>query len=250
MSKRPSSKTLEQRLRELEKELVDCRQKETALRESEKRWRSVLEKLPNYILILDTQGKILYTNGVMPGLTMDAIIGMNAFQFIPVAHRDKLRQAMENARQTGEPDTYEIRTNEIPVVIQGEKTEWWSNRIRAGEGMGQVQVIGFQEIQGQVRQKEQPDPALGQAPGLLELGQEQGQVGPGDFALIEFALGDGGGGQVQTLGAGKLGRQGPVMALDVGGRIEDGVLDLEDIGPQLVGQGRHLVQGGQHSILR
>ncbi len=65
-----------------------------------------------------------------------------------------------------------------------------------GEGMGQIQVIGSQEVRGQVRQKKQPQPVFGQAPGFPELVEQTRQVGRGDFAFIIFAFGDGGGGQV------------------------------------------------------
>ncbi len=60
-----------------------------------------------------------------------------------------------------------------------------------GKGMGQIQVIGFQEVQGQVRQKEQLEPVFGQVLGLLKLVAQKRQIGGSDFALIVFALGDG-----------------------------------------------------------
>jgi len=167
MAEQPDTKELEIRIGELENALRKSRGTEKKLRVSEQRWWSVLERLPNFILILDLHGKILYTNDVLPGLTMDEVIGMDAFEFIPAAHQDKLRQAMENAMSTGVPDTYEIQTNEIPVVIQDDRTGWWSNRIRAIERDGQV--VEFLVVVSDITEKKQAEEDLRKAHDELEL---------------------------------------------------------------------------------
>lgn len=166
MAKGPDTKELEKRIVKLERALRDSRQREKRLLISEQRWRSVLERLPNYLLILDLHGNILYTNDVLPGLTMDEVIAMNAFEFIPAAHQGKLRRAMENALSTGEPETYEIQTNEIPVVIQDENTGWWSNRIRAVEREGEV--VEFLVIVSDISEKKEAEEALRAAHDVLE----------------------------------------------------------------------------------
>ena len=47
MAEKPTHKELEQRVRELEKEVVKCKQTEEKLRESEQRFRSIFENIPN-----------------------------------------------------------------------------------------------------------------------------------------------------------------------------------------------------------
>ena len=178
-------KKLDERINKPDKTLYRGMQKEKKLRVSEQRWPSILEKLPNILLILDLQGKILYTNSVLPGLKMEEVLGMNAFEFIPAAHQDKLRRAMENALSTGEPETYEIQTNEIPVVIQDQKRGWWSNRIRAVEREGQV--VEFLVIVSDITEKKVAEDALQQAHDELEQRVEERTR---DLELKGMALGE------------------------------------------------------------
>jgi PAS domain S-box-containing protein len=67
----------------LEQELAEHRRTEAALRESETHYRLIAENTHDMILILDTQGQILYVNPAVEtilGYSPDALIGTSAFE--------------------------------------------------------------------------------------------------------------------------------------------------------------------------
>ena len=57
MAEKPSYEELEQRVRELEKEVVKCKEMEEALRQSEEKFRAVLAAVPDLMIVLDAEGR-------------------------------------------------------------------------------------------------------------------------------------------------------------------------------------------------
>jgi PAS domain S-box-containing protein len=132
MTAKPTYKKLEQKIKVLEKDLQDRKRKEKAQQTKETRWPSLLESIPNSLVVMDLQGQFLYTNG-LPGLTAEESEGKNVYDFIPADHQYKLRQAMKMALLTGDTHTYEI-----PVRMRGGKTAWYSNSIKPVKRDGQL----------------------------------------------------------------------------------------------------------------
>ena len=62
MAKKPTYEELEQRVRELERVTSERNQVEAALRESEERFRTIMEQSPSAIEIYDPDGKLLIVN--------------------------------------------------------------------------------------------------------------------------------------------------------------------------------------------
>ena len=84
MANKPTYEELEQKVKELENEAIECRQTEEILKESEKRYRMLFEKAGDAIFILKTEGaeagKIVVTNKAaaeMHGYTVDELLAMN-----------------------------------------------------------------------------------------------------------------------------------------------------------------------------
>ena len=62
MAKKPTYEELEQRVRELEKDSIVRRQIEEALRESEERFRTLIEQSPIAIQVMTPDGRIVQIN--------------------------------------------------------------------------------------------------------------------------------------------------------------------------------------------
>jgi PAS domain S-box-containing protein len=77
-----------------------------AARTTEALLRSVFENAPDIIARVSTDGRLLYLNRVLPGLTMDDVIGRSALDFVASESRDIVIQTIERVARTGEPATY------------------------------------------------------------------------------------------------------------------------------------------------
>jgi len=160
MLSEPSYEELEQKIRELEKELEDRIRKEEANQITENRWPSLLSSIPNYVVVLDLQGQFIFTNG-LPGLTPKEAKGKNVYDFIPDDHQYKLRQAMRMALLTGDTQTYEI-----PIVMPDGRTTWWSNSIKPIKRAGQL--VEYLAIATDITQQKKDEQALKRRDAILE----------------------------------------------------------------------------------
>ena len=104
---------------------------ETALRESQARWRSLVENVPDIIMTLDCEGVILFINRLLPGFSRQQIVGASAYNFVPKDFRAEARRRIEHVFKTGE--TIE---DQIEAMGANRTTAWYSCRvgpIRDGE---------------------------------------------------------------------------------------------------------------------
>ena len=60
---------------------------EEALKESQERWRSVVENAPNFICVVDRNGDIQYLNRTAPGVTMEEAIGSSTYDWVLPQYR-------------------------------------------------------------------------------------------------------------------------------------------------------------------
>jgi len=160
MAEKPTYEELEQNIKELEKELKKNKQREMARQTTENRWPSLLENIPNNVVVLDLQGQFLYVNG-LPGLAPDEAVGKNVYDFIPADHRYKLRQAMKMALLTGQTQTYEI-----PIVMQDGRKTWWSNSIKPLKREGQL--VEYLAVGTDITEKKESTEALQRRDAILE----------------------------------------------------------------------------------
>lgn len=83
---------------------------EEALRESEAKWRSLAENVPDIITTVNREGTILFTNHTALGVTPQQAIGMNFFDYLLPGDSELVQEAIEQIFLTGRlPSELEVR---------------------------------------------------------------------------------------------------------------------------------------------
>ncbi|MGD0382216.1 MAG: PAS domain S-box protein [Thermoguttaceae bacterium] len=91
--------------------ITDRKQAEDRLRENESLLRGLFENLPDFIILVDQNAKILFANRDTPGATKEAIIGMDGFGFVRASHQSQCRETFYKALSTGtvrEVDSFDV----------------------------------------------------------------------------------------------------------------------------------------------
>ncbi len=97
----------------LQQEVVERQQAESALRESEQRFRNILNNVPIGVVYTDLRGNVLQTNPrfcELTGYSADELLGMPSLDF---THPDDIRQDAELSRQ--------LVTGEIPLFRRNKR---------------------------------------------------------------------------------------------------------------------------------
>jgi PAS domain S-box-containing protein len=83
---------------------------EDALKESEEKWRSLVENAPESqrIAIIDKNGKVLFVNRVSKSRSLNDVIGKNMYDFLPKESHYQIKQKLKNVFEKGIPQKYEF----------------------------------------------------------------------------------------------------------------------------------------------
>ncbi len=79
----------------------------TAAPSADGHWHELLALVPNYICIIDHQGRIRYVNRAFPGIARENLVGRRVVDFASGADRDAAQATIERVFATGEPAHYE-----------------------------------------------------------------------------------------------------------------------------------------------
>ena len=93
------------------------------LDESEELWRSLVETAPDIITTVDRDGIIRFINQPMGILSPDQSMGRCFYDFLPQEYQEMAIDSIESVFQTGETDSFEVRTGESKNPI------WYTYRI-------------------------------------------------------------------------------------------------------------------------
>ncbi len=101
--------------------LSDLKQKEKALKESEERYRNLVEKTGEGLGMVDTEEVFIYANpaaGEIFGLTPEQLIGRNLLSFLDPSNEETIRQETSR-RKEGQQSIYEME------IIRADGTRRW-----------------------------------------------------------------------------------------------------------------------------
>ncbi|MFB0508241.1 MAG: PAS domain S-box protein [Thermodesulfobacteriota bacterium] len=123
----------------LEKSEAERKWGEEALRQSEERWRSIAQNIPDIILVVTRDGTILAANRTVSGGIVEEAIGKSVYDNVATEHCDTIRKSLERVFQTGKPDTFEI----LGVGPHGLNIAWYETRVVPNERDGQVTAVAL-----------------------------------------------------------------------------------------------------------
>jgi PAS domain S-box-containing protein len=93
------------------------RKTEEELRESQERWRTVVENVPDFIVLIDRNYHILFINHLRPGYVREEVIGSNVLDYLGDDYRSRYQQCLEQVFEKGESTTLEL-------IGRGKPGEW------------------------------------------------------------------------------------------------------------------------------
>jgi two-component system, sporulation sensor kinase E len=126
MAKRPTYEELEQRVKELERQSLECKRAEEALREGENKYRELADLLPQTVYELDERGNFTFANRYgfqSSGYTQEDIDkGLNALQLFIPEDRERVAQNMRKILSGEKSQGYEYTAlrkdgGTFPVLI-------------------------------------------------------------------------------------------------------------------------------------
>ena len=134
----------------ISRDITSHKHAEQALRESEEKWRSFVENVPNFITVIDLNYTVQFVNHTPPQITVEKVIGQSFLNFVPPEHHDDTRRIFQQVRQTGEAASYELKG--------GVTGEWYT--IHVGPIKNDVRVVGFMTIATNITDRIQTEQGL------------------------------------------------------------------------------------------
>ncbi len=177
---------------------------EEALRDSEERWRSLVENLPGYLLLVDPEGRIVSANRPFAGRDLEDVLGHSALDFVRPEHRERARETSRAVLERGESVEYEVEMGTADSTLG-----FWG--VRAGPLYREGRISGMILLATDITGRKQTEAALSrtedqlrQAAKMEAVGRVAGGVAHDFNNLLTAILG------YAELALGRLGPEEPI----------------------------------------
>jgi PAS domain S-box-containing protein len=98
---------------------------EDTLRQSMDRWRLLAQNVPDIIITVTRDGKILATNKPLAGSSSQELFGNSIFDYVDKNHRATMQHAFDSVLSSGESDRYEILSSATTTKSEA----WYETRV-------------------------------------------------------------------------------------------------------------------------
>ncbi len=105
-------------------DITDRRDAERALRDSEQRWRSLAENVPDTIVLVDRTGTILFINRLLAGFTHETVLGAHISMVMPVEFSGLLSSVIERVFNQSE-----VVSSDLQVEGPDHQSRWYACHI-------------------------------------------------------------------------------------------------------------------------
>jgi PAS domain S-box-containing protein len=116
---------------EVARNITERKKAEEKLKDATQKWTSLVENTSDFIMIIDSKGKIQYINRAIPPHNVDHVVGKTLYDFAAPEHHGVIRKAVAKVFETGKEAGYEsnvkhpngvlsFKTVMIPIV-EGDK---------------------------------------------------------------------------------------------------------------------------------
>ncbi|MBW1767972.1 MAG: PAS domain S-box protein [Deltaproteobacteria bacterium] len=157
MARNPTYEELEQRVTELEKVQAEHKHAEEALRESEKRYKQLVENANDLVYWTDASGHITFFNPLtkkITGFSVKELIGKHYLEFIRPDYRKKAERFYRLQLLRKGDNTY----YRIPAITKDGKEIWLGQNVQLlKEG---DKIVGFQAAARDITKRVQAEEAL------------------------------------------------------------------------------------------
>jgi PAS domain S-box-containing protein len=116
-------------------DITERKHAEEELRRSEVKWRSLAENLPDFVVMVDRDARILSCNRLFSEYELEQVIGSAVSTYFDESYRDEWRAHFTSVLETGSPARLELRGAGrggtsvwyeqviLPIVVEGERVE-------------------------------------------------------------------------------------------------------------------------------
>jgi len=120
---KPTYNELKKKLEEVEQRAGDLQRREISVRENEAKHLAILQSIADSYFEIDLKGHLVFFNNAtveMMGFSREQLLGMNYLQFCAPESREKIRQGLIRAQESGSP----VSGLEFDLVrVDGQKKE-------------------------------------------------------------------------------------------------------------------------------
>ncbi len=119
-------------------DVTDRKRVEAELLASESTLRAVVETVPDFLMLVERDGKISFINHVLPGLTKEDVIGKHASVFLAPSMGEAAMEVVNRVLTTGTPEVYDAK-----AIVPGGEYRWFETRIGPVIQDGQVVAVAL-----------------------------------------------------------------------------------------------------------